>query len=336
MVTRIIGLSVFLFAGSALSAGVGVQVDLNPIVPLGKKPTLNVVIKDRLKLIEVRLKRSDGTVITRKHKNPRRGTRVRFALPQPEGTQHYTGELTVHFKNGFTGKIPLEFDASVHGPLKIKVSDNDLDLNARTLKLTVSRPCVRVAYTIIGVNGKRLAREEELFETPRTAGQPFEIPLLGKEGAILKISLTAYDEQGFFQAIDLFPWKVEIPHEDVVFASGKAKIIASERPKLDAAIRLIKPQVKVAKRWAPVKLFVVGHTDTVGDAASNRALSLKRARAIARYFRTKARLKIPVRYAGLGEDRLKVQTADETDEAANRRAEYYLAIQPPLSGVRWH
>ena len=160
--------------------------------------------------------------------------------------------------------------------------------------------------------------------------------MLGREGTILKISLTAYDEQGFFQAIDLFPWKVEIPHEDVVFASGKAKIVASERPKLDAAVKLIKPQVKVAKRWAPVKLFVIGHTDTVGDAASNRALSLKRARAIARYLKRKGRLNIPVRYTGLGEDRPKVSTADETDEPANRRAEYYLAIQPPITGVRWH
>ena len=336
MVLRTLALGLLLQSSLALGAGVGVQVDLNPIVPLGKKPTLNVVIKERLKLIEVRLKRSDGTVIKRQHKNPKRGTRVRFALPQPEGTQHYTGEMTVHFRNGFVGKIPLEFDASVHGPLKIVVEDNGLDLKARRLTLTVSRPCVRVAYKIISVTGKKLANEEELFETPRAAGQPFSIPLLGREGTILKISLTAYDEQGFFQAIDLFPWKVEIPHEDVVFASGKAKIVASERPKLDAAVKLIKPQVKVAKRWAPVKLFVIGHTDTVGDAASNRALSLKRARAIARYLKRKGRLNIPVRYTGLGEDRPKVSTADETDEPANRRAEYYLAIQPPITGVRWH
>ncbi len=336
MVIRLIALGTLLLSASVVAAGVGVQVDLNPIVPLGKKPTLNVVIKDKLKLIEVRLKRSDGTVITRKHKNPRRGTRVRFALPQPEGTQHYTGELTVHFKNGFTGKIPLEFDASVHGPLKIAVDPDGLDLKNRRLKLRVSRPCVRVAYTIIGVTGAQLAREEELFETPRSADTPFEIPLLGKDGTILKISVTAYDEQGFFQAIDLFPWKVEIPHEDVVFASGKAAIVGTERPKLDAAIKLIKPQVKVAKRWAPVKLYVVGHTDTVGDPASNRALSLKRAKAIAKYLKKKGRLRIPIRVAGVGEDRLKIKTDDETDEAANRRAEYYLAIQPPLSGVRWH
>jgi outer membrane protein OmpA-like peptidoglycan-associated protein len=336
LVIRLLSLSLFLFATVASAAGVGVQVDLNPIVPLGKKPTLNVVIKDRLKSIEVTLTRSDGKIIKRKHKRPRRGTRVRFALDQPQGTQHYTGELKVNFVNGFTGKIPLEFDATVQGPLKIVVGSNDLDTKKRRLKLKVSRPCVRVAYTIIGVSGQRLAREEELFETPRPANEKFEVPLLGKPGAILKISLTAFDEQGFFQSIDLFPWKVEIPHDDVIFQSGKADILKAERPKLDAAIKLIRPQVKVAKRWAPVKLYVIGHTDTVGDSASNRGLSLRRARAIAKYLKRRGRLGIPVRIAGVGEDRLKLETPDETDAAQNRRAEYYLAIQPPLSGVAWH
>jgi outer membrane protein OmpA-like peptidoglycan-associated protein len=333
---RALTLLIALFSSAALAGGVGVQVDLNPIVLLGKKPTLNVVIKDHLKLIEVKLTRSDGKVINKLHRNPRRGTRVRFALSQPEGTQHYTGELTVHFKNGFIGKIPLEFDASVQGPLKILIDPDGLDTKNRRLKLRVNRPCVRVAYTIIGVNGKRLATEEELFESPRPAGEPFEIPLLGKPGAMLKLSVKAYDEQGFFQAVDLFPWKVEIPHDDVIFSSGKHNIAANERPKLDEALKLIAPQVRVAKRWAPVKLFIIGHTDTVGETASNRALSLRRAQAIARYFKKRGGLRIPIRVTGVGEARLATQTPDETAEASNRRAEYYLAISPPLTGVSWH
>ena len=182
MVLRTLALGLLLQSSLALGAGVGVQVDLNPIVPLGKKPTLNVVIKERLKLIEVRLKRSDGTVIKRQHKNPKRGTRVRFALPQPEGTQHYTGEMTVHFRNGFVGKIPLEFDASVHGPLKIVVEDNGLDLKARRLTLTVSRPCVRVAYKIISVTGKSWRTKKSSSRPRAPPGSPLVFPCWGGKG----------------------------------------------------------------------------------------------------------------------------------------------------------
>ena len=87
---RLLALSLYLGAASATAAGVGVQVDLNPIVPLGKKPTLNVVIKDRLKSIVVTLTRSDGTVIKRKHKRPRRGT------PRAICVESTTGHATLY------------------------------------------------------------------------------------------------------------------------------------------------------------------------------------------------------------------------------------------------
>ena len=165
MVLRTLALGLLLQSSLALGAGVGVQVDLNPIVPLGKKPTLNVVIKERLKLIEVRLKRSDGTVIKRQHKNPKRGTRVQLRPPQPEGTQHYTGEMTVHFRNGFVGKIPLNLTPRSMG--RSRSWWRTTGSISRRLTLTVSRPCVRAAYKIISVTGKKLANEEELFETAR-------------------------------------------------------------------------------------------------------------------------------------------------------------------------
>ena len=62
-----------------------------------------------------------------------------------------------------------------------------------------------------------------------------------------------------------------------------------------------------------MRLYVAGHTDTVGPDAKNRKLSLDRARAIAAYFRKKG-LTIPIAFAGFGEDVLKVKTADSVDE----------------------
>jgi outer membrane protein OmpA-like peptidoglycan-associated protein len=79
---------------------------------------------------------------------------------------------------------------------------------------------------------------------------------------------------------------------------------------------------------AKIRLFIAGHTDSVGDAASNRSLSRGRAKSIGRWFR-KHGIKIPILSAGLGEDQLLIQTPDNTAEAKNRRAEYVVAVEAP-------
>ena len=82
-----------------------------------------------------------------------------------------------------------------------------------------------------------------------------------------------------------------------------------------------------------VKVYITGHTDSVGDWGSNQKLSEKRARSIAAAFR-KAGIRVPVYYVGYGEDRQAVQTPDETAEIRNRRARYIMAVHPP-EAARW-
>ncbi len=102
-------------------------------------------------------------------------------------------------------------------------------------------------------------------------------------------------------------------------------------PKLDASYQKIIDAVELARRAdpsLPVKLFIAGHTDTVGSTAENRKLSLERARAIATWFHERG-LPLPVAYAGFGEEALKVKTADNTDEPRNRRADYIVGVEEP-------
>ncbi|MET0410467.1 MAG: OmpA family protein, partial [Polyangiaceae bacterium] len=77
-----------------------------------------------------------------------------------------------------------------------------------------------------------------------------------------------------------------------------------------------------------IRLFIAGHTDTVGSREHNLALSSKRARAIAAWFR-KSGLSLPIAYQGFGEQALKVVTADEVDKLDNRRVDYVLGLEPP-------
>jgi outer membrane protein OmpA-like peptidoglycan-associated protein len=127
---------------------------------------------------------------------------------------------------------------------------------------------------------------------------------------------------------------VRIPHEEVVFPTGQATVQPSEEAKLDAAYLRIVSAVEKVRKAEPtmvVRLFVAGHTDTVGPSPDNRKLSLDRARAISGWFRTRG-LPLPILYAGFGEDALKVKTPDNTDEQANRRADYIVGVEEPMVG----
>jgi outer membrane protein OmpA-like peptidoglycan-associated protein len=121
---------------------------------------------------------------------------------------------------------------------------------------------------------------------------------------------------------------VNIPHEEVNFPSGSAEIPASERKKLDSTVEKLLEAVERYGHLAAIRLYVLGHTDTVGSTDSNRELSLQRARSIAAYFR-KHGARLPIFYEGFGEQAPLRVTKDETDEPANRRAEYIIAVDDP-------
>lgn len=73
-------------------------------------------------------------------------------------------------------------------------------------------------------------------------------------------------------------------------------------------------------RAAP-EIRVIGHTDRLGSAAANEALSLQRAQAIAEKLQASGIRARHVELVGRGELDLLVPTADEVDEPRNRRVE---------------
>jgi outer membrane protein OmpA-like peptidoglycan-associated protein len=150
----------------------------------------------------------------------------------------------------------------------------------------------------------------------------------------MKMRLRVVADETTASNLELIPWSVEIEHEDVNFATDSAKIEPSEEKKLDASLAKINEVVKRGGKFMAMRLYVAGHTDTVGPNDKNRKLSLARAQSIAAYFRKKG-IKIPIAFAGFGEEVLKVKTADNTDERTNRRADYVLGPAggtPPFKG----
>jgi outer membrane protein OmpA-like peptidoglycan-associated protein len=104
-------------------------------------------------------------------------------------------------------------------------------------------------------------------------------------------------------------------------------ITPSEEPKLAASLKLITEALTAHRQLQP-RLYIAGHTDTVGTPAHNLRLSQQRAQTIAAWFRNHG-LRLPIFHEGFGEHALLVATPDQTDEPRNRRVDYILSADPP-------
>ncbi len=216
--------------------------------------------------------------------------------------------------------------------LKIGYDAEHLDLANGELQFRPSRDITNVTLEVITDDGKTIANVARSYDTP-TANR-WQRVTWKPEGTVMMLKLRAWTHDGVASRVELIPWSVTVDHEDVNFASDSSKIADAEEVKLDASFTKIEEAIAKAEKYMQLKLFVAGHTDTVGASAKNRKLSLARATSIAKYLQSKG-LDIPVAVAGYGEDVLLVKTPDSTDEGKNRRADYVLGPAgggPPFKG----
>src|SRR5215468_8297094 len=100
-----------------------------------------------------------------------------------------------------------------------------------------------------------------------------------------RIEVWGYDTEGFYVGVALTPWSANVPHEEVNFETDSDVIRATEAPKLEASLTKIKDLMSKRTESGKITLYVKGHTDTVGTVEHNLALSRRRARSIAAWFR---------------------------------------------------
>ncbi len=255
------------------------------------------------------------------------GTPVRIDLAVPVGSHSCSGRLAIRGSDGSEGEMPLSFKIQMHAPLKVQVPRDSVDLSGKSLSVVLDRNAKEVTVEVVGERGVVIGHGHA-GGGAWPAGQPINVTWTDSGDEILQLKVVGTDVDGFWGQVDLSPWAYEVPHEDVVFESGKAVIRADEEPKLESALAEVR---KIAEKYgsiAKINLYVAGHTDTVGSSQTNRTLSKERARAIAKWYVTHG-FEHPVYYQGFGESSLAVATPDETDEAANRRAAYIVAAEPP-------
>jgi outer membrane protein OmpA-like peptidoglycan-associated protein len=220
-------------------------------------------------------------------------------------------------------------------PLQVQVEKSKVDLKQHRLEVKMSHPAGKVHIKVVGESGATLADEEQDF-TGRPGGTPLTVTWSpSSDEGVATIDVRAFDSTGRWVGVQISPWFVAIPHEDVNFKTDQSSIEESETPKLEAAFaklnEVLAKDAAHGRQHPGITLFIAGHTDTVGNAGYNLKLSQARARSIAAWFRKRG-VKMPIAYEGFGETALAVKTADSIEEAKNRRVDYILSDDPPRYG----
>jgi outer membrane protein OmpA-like peptidoglycan-associated protein len=232
------------------------------------------------------------------------------------------------FADGFVSELSVPIEYSYGGQLSVDLSHADADLKRHTLTVSVNGPIESAEIVAYGAKKKELDRRE----VPLRAGPGrVTVPWVGEAGDVVLLEVT-FKGPASWASFSFSPWFLDIPHEDVLFDTNSDVISAGQAYKLEATLRQLQEVLEKYGDVVPVKLYIAGCTDTVGDAGHNRDLSNRRARAIARWLQEHGYDK-PIFYHGFGESLLAVPTGDGVDEVRNRRVLYMVGANPPPGGV---
>ncbi|MEM7156457.1 MAG: OmpA family protein [Myxococcota bacterium] len=327
-------------AGLALATVVASATDpvdfqYSPQTDAQGKTTFTITFNEGSAGVNVVIKGDDGTTVKRNLGTVKKGKTVNITWKQKSQAVQYEMDLTGDTLNGnFTFNVIKAAAKGPAGKLKFKSSREDI-VDKRKAKYQTSFALTSYEYTVIDDDGDTIASDVVAGDIP--ANGNFTISW-DSPSNVFMIEVRGEDQYGRFVEDRRVPYSAEIPHTNVIFDSGKYNIKPGEVPKLDEAIAVAFHELdaldrvnKAVNANLTTQLYIVGYTDTVGNAAKNQKLSQNRAKSIAQYFYNEG-FWAEIYYAGMGERGLAVETDDNVDEARNRRALYLIAFQKPGAG----
>lgn len=327
-------------AGLALSAVVAfatdpVSYEYSPQTDAKGKAFLTVTFNEPATGVQIVIKGDDGSTIKKSPGSVKGGKDYQIAWTQKGQQVRYEMELTGDSISGnFTFEIIKQAAKGKVGKLKFKSSREDV-VDRQQAKYGTSFALTSYEYKIIDDDGDVIAADTVAKDIP--AGGSFVIKW-DSPANVFMVEVRGEDQFGRFVEDRRVPYSADIPHTEVNFDSGKANIKPGEMPKLDEAIAVAFHELDALDRVNEAvqanltpQLYIVGYTDTVGNAGKNQTLSLGRAKAIAKYFYDQG-FWAEIYYQGMGERGLRVETDDNVDEVRNRRALYLIAFQKPAGG----
>ncbi len=228
------------------------------------------------------------------------------------------------FTDGYVEEVQIPIEYSYGTRLSVDLSRASADLSAHTLTVHATARVDRAEIIAYGARRAVLERGEVSIGAGPGA---VTIPWAGDPSEVVLLDVKLYSG-GSWAGFTFSPWFLNIPHDDVHFETNQASVLPEEEWKLEATLRQLQDVLDKYGEMVPVKVYIAGCTDTAGDAAHNRDLSLRRARAIATWLREHGYSE-PLYYHGFGESFLAERTGDGVDSAANRRVLYLVGANPP-------
>lgn len=291
------------------------------------KPLIIVSPVISLKSVVFACKRSDGKRVVIKSGAIRSGSTKKLTIPQGKGIFEYNCQLSGRAKTGKFGPFQMDpIEVKVGAPPRFSLSEKDVDEANRSITLRCSEASGRIELMVYGDDSEVIAEVEQAFTAQ--PGTPIVVKWKQTAAQVMgHFTVKVYDAVGFYSGLESITF-VSIPHEDIIFESGKWVIPKTEAPKLHQPLQKIRDALAKVRGVLPIKLYIGGYTDTVGKGPDNMELSRKRAASIAKWFAGQ-KLQAPILFQGFGERALAVQTPDNTDEKRNRRAAYVLSKDPP-------
>lgn len=313
-------------------ASLPVSVQVTELVDLERaQPSFTITVSGDIRGLRLAVREAGRSVLTRPLGNVRGGTTRVVGFRVQPGVHVYAVEVSGQTSEG-RARLTFETTVTASRGLQILLRKEDVDLERRSMRFTLTNPAARAVLTILDSSGSQMhAGTTDLGgAAPNT---PLSVTWPALQRAAGKLTVRVFDTSDSWTEMEVVPFSVQIPHEDVAFETASDVVRPTEEPKLEAAYQRILAAVREHGADLQAKLYVLGYTDTVGSPADNQRLSERRALSIARWFRRRGGLSIGVLARGLGETSLAVSTPDNTDEARNRRAEYIVGAQAPIAGA---
>jgi outer membrane protein OmpA-like peptidoglycan-associated protein len=113
---------------------------------------------------------------------------------------------------------------------------------------------------------------------------------------------------------------LEFAMKAVQFETGSARLLPESNKVLDEIAGIL-------KNYPDHKLRIGGHTDSIGDAPANQALSEKRAKACHDYLATKGIQTTRMKYLGFGESKPIADNRFSPGREKNRRVEFEIYVE---------
>ncbi|MFO7564931.1 MAG: OmpA family protein [Enhygromyxa sp.] len=290
---------------------------------------------ENLNGVKVTIKGSDGNTVS-KTVNIKAGKPTKITWKQKDRQVEYDIEIEANeaFTNGnFEVQKPIA--GGKQAPFEL-LSDRADIVDGQKIRYKTPFTITSRELQVYNTDGD-LVTEKLVTDEVVEAGSTFEMTWSTSD-EVFMIKVTGEDDTGYSYTDTRVPWAVDIPHTEVNFDSGKAIIKPDEEPKVAEAFAVLAHELAGLDRAnqavngnLSAQLYIVGYTDTVGNAGDNQKLSEARAKAIAKYFYDKGAW-CEIYYAGMGERGLAVETGDNVDEVRNRRALYILGVQKPAGG----